>query len=101
MSTSKPGAKAPGTPLTQPGAPPSTPAPNAYARFIPREELGGNVAAWAPQTFERPPAAPMDAGVRKPTLAELLANTQRPVASTRTISDETFQIAGLGQQALL
>ena len=78
MSTSKPGAKAPGTPLTQPGTPPSTPAPNAYARFIPREELGGNVAAWAPQTFERPPAAPMDAGVRKPTLAERAAAEMRP-----------------------
>ena len=59
MSTSKPGGKAPGNPLNPPPAPPSTPAPNAYARFIPREELGGNVAAWSPQTFERPPAPPV------------------------------------------
>ena len=73
MSTSKPGPKNPG------GVnPPSTPAPNAYARFIPREELGGNVAAWAPQTFERPPTAPLDAGVRKPTLAERAAAEMRP-----------------------
>lgn len=74
MSTSKPGAKAPGNPVT----PPSTPAPNAYARFIPREELGGNVAAWAPQTFERPPAPAADTGVRKPTLAERAAAEMRP-----------------------
>lgn len=74
MSTSKPGSKAPGNPVT----PPSTPAPNAYARFIPREELGGNVAAWAPQTFERPPAPPADTGVRKPTLAERAAAEMRP-----------------------
>jgi flagellar assembly protein FliH len=73
MSTSKPGPKNPG------GVnPPNTPAPNAYARFIPREELGGNVAAWAPQTFERPPTAPLDAGVRKPTLAERAAAEMRP-----------------------
>lgn len=74
MSTSKPGSKAPGNPVT----PPSTPAPNAYARFIPREELGGNVAAWAPQTFERPPAPPLESGVRKPTLAERAAAEMRP-----------------------
>ena len=74
MSTSKPGSKAPANPVT----PPSTPAPNAYARFIPREELGGNVAAWAPQTFERPPAPPADTGVRKPTLAERAAAEMRP-----------------------
>lgn len=74
MSTSKPGPKAPGSPLT----PPSTPAPNAYARFIPREELGGNVAAWSPQTFERPPVPPLEAGVRKPTLAERAAAEMRP-----------------------
>lgn len=74
MSTSKPGSKAPGSPAT----PPSTPAPNAYARFIPREELGGNVAAWAPQTFERPPAPPLESGVRKPTLAERAAAEMRP-----------------------
>lgn len=74
MSTSKPGSKAPGNPAT----PPSTPAPNAYARFIPREELGGNVAAWAPQTFERPPAPPLESGVRKPTLAERAAAEMRP-----------------------
>ncbi len=74
MSTSKPGPKAPGGPAT----PPSTPAPNAYARFIPREELGGNVAAWAPQTFERPPAPPLESGVRKPTLAERAAAEMRP-----------------------
>ena len=74
MSTSKPGSKASGNPVT----PPSTPSPNAYARFIPREELGGNVAAWAPQTFERPPAQPADTGVRKPTLAERAAAEMRP-----------------------
>lgn len=74
MSTSKPGAKGPGNPVT----PPSTPGPNAYARFIPREELGGNVAAWSPQTFERPPAPAADTGVRKPTLAERAAAEMRP-----------------------
>ena len=78
MSTSKPGPKAPGNPLAQSVTPPSTPAPNAYARFIPREELGGNVAAWAPQTFERPPAPPVETGVRKPTLAERAAAEMRP-----------------------
>ena len=71
MSTSKPGGKGPGNP-------PGTPAPNAYARFIPREELGGNVAAWSPQTFERPPAPPVEGGVRKPTLAERAAAEMRP-----------------------
>lgn len=76
MSTSKPGSGAPGSP--PPVTPPSTPAPNAYARFIPREELGGNVAAWSPQTFERPPAPPVETGVRKPTLAERAAAEMRP-----------------------
>lgn len=48
-------------------------APSAYARFIPREELG-SFSAWAPPTIE-PAAAPAkpDGGVRKPTLAERAA----------------------------
>jgi flagellar assembly protein FliH len=71
MTTSKSGPKNPVTP-------PATPAPNAYARFIPREELGGNVSAWSPQTFERPATPPVEAGVRKPTLAERAAAEVRP-----------------------
>ena len=38
----------------------------------------------------------IDITTREPTLAELLANTQRTVTSTCTLSDEAFQIAGLG-----
>ncbi len=57
----------------------------AYQRFIPREELGGNVAAWAPQTFERPPAPPLESGVRKPTLAERAAAEMRPGMKPQTV----------------
>lgn len=63
MSTSK------SNPPNQPGQ-----APNPYARFIPREELG-NFAAWSPETFEKPAVTPgaEQSGVRKPTLAERAA----------------------------
>lgn len=36
------------------------------------------MAAWSPQTFERPATSPLDAGVRKPTLAERAAAEMRP-----------------------
>ena len=39
------------------------PRPNVYARFIPREELGG-FAAWAPGDLAGGPAAPMNVGRR-------------------------------------
>jgi flagellar assembly protein FliH len=52
-------------------------APNAYARFIPREELG-NFSAWNPETFEPPKNNnPDDVGVRKPSLAERAAAEMR------------------------
>ena len=54
------------------------PGNNPYARFIPREELGGKVSAWNLETFEAPPvAAEQDVGVRKPTLAERAAAEMR------------------------
>ena len=54
---------------------------NPYARFIPREELGGKVSAWNLETFEPPPApAEQDVGVRKPTLAERAAAEMRAKA---------------------
>jgi flagellar assembly protein FliH len=61
------------------GNPPGGNVPNAYARFIPREELG-SFSAWAPQTFEPLPVkGPQDeVGVRKPTLAERAAAEVRP-----------------------
>jgi flagellar assembly protein FliH len=67
MSTSKPG---------QPGG---GSAPNPYARFIPREELG-TFAAWHPETFQQPVTgdASDEGGVRKPTLAERAAAELRP-----------------------
>lgn len=58
--------------------------PNAYTRFIPREELG-SFAAWSPETFEKPPAGKTEAeqgGVRKPTLAERAAAEVRPAKSS-------------------
>ncbi len=69
MSTSKPNNP----------PPPGGGAPNAYTRFIPREELG-TFSAWAPETFEQPARAPHgeDGGVRKPTLAERAAAEMRP-----------------------
>lgn len=61
------------------GNPPGGGAPNPYARFIPREELG-SFSAWNPQTFEPPPVTdkPENVGVRKPTLAERAAAEVRP-----------------------
>lgn len=67
MSTSKPGPNGNGT-------------PNAYARFIPREELG-TFAVWSPETFEQPAEThkPEEVGgLRKPTLAERAAAEVRP-----------------------
>lgn len=83
MSTSKPQQPRPGVPPASPnpqggpGSPGNSGAPNPYARFIPREELG-NFSAWAPQTFEPRPADQPDVGVRKPTLAERAAAEMRP-----------------------
>lgn len=80
MSTSKPQQARPGVPPASPsqqGNPGNSGAPNPYARFIPREELG-NFSAWAPQTFEPRPAEQPDVGVRKPTLAERAAAEMRP-----------------------
>jgi flagellar assembly protein FliH len=61
------------------GNPPGGGAPNPYARFIPREELG-TFSAWNPETFEKPPVGTQegDVGVRKPTLAERAAAEVRP-----------------------
>lgn len=75
MSTSKP----PGG--GQGGGQPPGHTSNAYARFIPREELG-SFSAWNPQTFEQPKVAPEPVGgVRKPTLAERAAAEVRPPKS--------------------
>ena len=54
MTSSKPRAVPPAT---------DGPRPNVYARFIPREELGG-FAAWAPGDLAGGPAAPMNVGRR-------------------------------------
>ncbi len=73
MTTSKP------KPQTPPPAAGGQ-ANSSYTRFIPREELG-NVSAWSLETFEPPPAPPVEAGVRRPTLAERAAaemRAQRP-----------------------
>ncbi|WP_294638900.1 flagellar assembly protein FliH [uncultured Aquabacterium sp.] len=73
MTTSKP------KPQTPPPAAGGQ-ANSSYTRFIPREELG-NVSAWNLETFEPPPAPPVEAGVRRPTLAERAAaemRAQRP-----------------------
>lgn len=65
-------------------APPGGGAPNPYARFIPREEVG-SVKAWSPETFEQPAPAPKeDGGVRKPTLAERAAAEMRPSMKARS-----------------
>lgn len=77
MSTSKPPNK-PNVPPQNPGAQAPAQAPHAYTRFIPREELGGKVSAWSPQTFEPRPADKVEAGVRRPTLAERAAAEMRP-----------------------
>lgn len=77
MSTSKPQQPRPGVPPAGTNLPGNQGAPNPYARFIPREELG-NFSAWAPQTFEPRPADQPDVGVRKPTLAERAAAEMRP-----------------------
>jgi len=77
MSTSKPQQPRPGVPPVASGSQGNPGAPNPYARFIPREELG-NFSAWAPQTFEPRPADQPDVGVRKPTLAERAAAEMRP-----------------------
>lgn len=52
---------------------------NPYARFIPREELKG-FEAWNPQPFEvpQPSDAAKDAGVRKPSFAERVADSTPP-----------------------
>ncbi|AWI53037.1 hypothetical protein DEH84_06035 [Aquabacterium olei] len=75
MSTSKPKPQAP--------AAPGGHGSSSYTRFIPREELG-SFSAWNLETFETPPPAPVETGVRKPTLAERAAAemraTQRPFA---------------------
>ena len=65
-------------------APPGGGAPNPYARFIPREEVG-SVKAWSPETFEVPAPTPKeDGGVRKPTLAERAAAEMRPSMKARS-----------------
>ena len=78
MSTSKPQGK-PEVPPAQPAQPgQAAGAPSSYARFIPREELGGKVSAWAPQMFEPRPAEKVETGVRRPSLAERAAAEMRP-----------------------
>ena len=57
MSTSKPKPQAPSAPAGGLGS-------SSYTRFIPREELG-KVSAWNLETFETPPPAPVETGVRK------------------------------------
>jgi flagellar assembly protein FliH len=69
--------------------------PNAYTRFIPREELG-SFSAWSPETFEQPvkPKSAEDGGVRKPTLAERAAAEMRPSMKSGAAAHHAPQATG-------
>lgn len=84
MSTSKPKPQAPSAPAGGLGS-------HSYTRFIPREELG-KVSAWNLETFETPPPAPVETGVRKPTLAERAAAEMR--AAQRPFAPSPASAAG-------
>jgi flagellar assembly protein FliH len=99
MSTSKPGPKTAAPPASAPAAGSGAqPAPHAYTRFIPREELG-QVSAWSPQTFEQTRVERPDVGVRKPTLAERAAAEIRPSMKPQSARHAPQATGQAGDQA--